>query len=129
MTKRVCTKGHICNAPYLEVTELRQPTEAGFQHIAERFKVLSDPMRLTLLYALQSGEHSVGEVSEALDLPQPTTSRQLAKLHSAGILKRKREGATVFYSIGDRSILRMCETVCGEIAKSVERKAASLFEK
>ena len=107
---------------------MRRPTEAGFREIAERFKVLSDPMRLKILFLLQGRPHSVGEIAESLDIPQPTASRQLSKLQSAGILNRERDGTTVHYSIGDRSTLRMCDAVCGNIAKSVERRAESLFE-
>lgn len=125
---RVCIEQYMHNLECEEADEMRKPTEAGFQQIADRFKVLSDPMRLKILFLLQSGPHSVGEVADALECPQPTASRQLAKLQSAGILSRERDGTTVHYSIADRSTLRMCDAVCGNIAKSVERQAVELFE-
>ncbi|MEZ5345412.1 MAG: metalloregulator ArsR/SmtB family transcription factor [Pyrinomonadaceae bacterium] len=91
--------------------------------IAERFKVLSEPIRLQILHTLQDGEKSVNELTEAVQTSQPNVSKHLKILQRNGLLTRQQHGNTVFYSIADDSIFTLCETVCGSLEESIKNQA------
>ena len=93
--------------------------EKVFEKVAEYFSVLSEPSRLRILYAVCSGEKSVSEVVELCGSSQANVSRQLTALHRSGILQRRKEGVTVYYSIADAATVDMCQTVCVKIAESI----------
>jgi DNA-binding transcriptional ArsR family regulator len=93
--------------------------EKVFTRVAEYFTVLSEPSRLRIMYAVCSGEKSVTEVVELCGSSQANVSRHLLALHKVGILLRRKEGATVFYSIADNATVEMCQTVCARIADSL----------
>lgn len=96
-----------------------QAMEELFVKVAEYFDVLSEPSRLRVMYAVCSGEKSVSEVLELCGSSQANVSRHLAALNKAGILLRRKEGATVYYSIADNATVDMCQTVCAKIAESL----------
>jgi ArsR family transcriptional regulator len=91
--------------------------------IARRFAVLSEPMRLRLIHALFDGEKNVNALVAATDGTQANVSRHLQTLTQAGILARRKEGLQVFYSIGDPSIFKLCELVCGSLEKQLAAQA------
>ncbi len=91
--------------------------------IAERFKVLSEPIRLQILHKLQEGETTVNELTEAVATSQPNVSKHLKILLSAGILKREQKGNTVYYSIKDASIFTLCELVCDSLESRLKSQA------
>jgi ArsR family transcriptional regulator len=64
------------------------------------FKALSDSIRLRILGLLSSREMCVCEVMVALDLTQPTASHHLRILENVGLVKDRKEGKWVFYSMG-----------------------------
>ena len=68
---------------------------------AEFFKALGHPVRIRILEVLVGGERSVQELQEALDLGQPIVSQQLAMLRAKNIVKARKEGTTVRYTIRD----------------------------
>ena len=63
------------------------------------FKALADPIRLRILGLLSSREMCVCEVMVALDLTQPTASHHLRILENVGLVKDRKEGKWVFYSV------------------------------
>jgi ArsR family transcriptional regulator len=94
--------------------------------IANRFKVLSEPLRLRILHLLQDSEKSVGEITEAIETSQPNVSKHLKILQDAGILKRAQKGNTVFYSIADESIFPLCDLVCNSLEERAKIQAEIL---
>ena len=67
---------------------------------AHWLKTLADPVRLRLLWLLSDGgEHCVCRLVEALDLPQSTVSRHLGRLREAGLVRGRREGTWMHYSL------------------------------
>ena len=64
-------------------------------------KALSDPNRVKLLKMLQKREMCVCEVQAALGIAQPTVSKHLKSLENAGLVKRRKEGLWVHYSLSD----------------------------
>ena len=81
--------------------------------IAQRFRVIGEPMRIKMLDAMHDGELTVGELVELTGSTQQNVSKHLSVLHGAGIVTRRKEGNFVKYSIGDDTIFALCELVCG----------------
>lgn len=93
--------------------------EKVFSQVAAYFNVLSEPARLRIMYSVCSGEKSVSEVVEMCGSSQANVSRHLLALYKAGILLRRKEGVTVYYSIADNATVDMCQSVCAKIAEGV----------
>lgn len=89
-------------------------TEA-LQLVAARFKTLADPMRLRILQTLEAGELSVSAITEAVESTQPNISKHLRILQETGLLARRQEGNTVYYSIADDSVFQLCDVVCSSL--------------
>ena len=70
-------------------------------------KVLANEDRLRLLGQLSHGEMSVGDLEDALAIRQPTLSQQLGVLRTEGIVKTRREGKRIFYSVADPDVMRL----------------------
>lgn len=93
--------------------------------IAKRFRMLGEPYRLRILQQLQTGEKTVGELVESLDGNQPNVSKHLQLLYDAGLVGRRREGNSIFYSISDPIVFRLCDLVC----RSEAQKSKNEFER
>ncbi len=91
--------------------------------IANRFKVLSEPIRLQILHTLQEGEKSVNDLTIAVQTSQPNVSKHLKILQNAGILSREQHGNIVYYRIADESIFTLCETVCNALEEGIKSQA------
>lgn len=96
--------------------------------IAERFRVIGEPLRIRILDRLREGEASVGELTEALSATQQNVSKHLGVLHSAGVVSRRKDGTRVIYEIADQTVFALCETVCGSLQQSVSELALLLGE-
>ncbi len=83
--------------------------------IADRFRVLAEPLRLRLINLLRAGELTVTELTNACGSSQPNVSKHLRVLTDSGILKRDQRGNTVFYSIADQTIFQLSDVVCGSL--------------
>ena len=81
--------------------------------IAQRFRVIGEPMRIKLLDRLRDGPATVSELREALGASQQNVSKHLGVLHQAGIVSRTKDGTAVRYEIADDSVFALCEQVCG----------------
>jgi DNA-binding transcriptional ArsR family regulator len=77
--------------------------------VADRFKALSEPARLSLLRALQQGEQTVNQLVLGTGLGQANASKHLQVLHANGLVKRRKNGLFVHYKLADRQILKLCE--------------------
>jgi len=94
--------------------------------IAARFRVLGEASRLKLIHALDGGERSVNDLTEVTGLAQANASRHLQTLTEAGILKRRKQGLRVLYSIADPNIFDLCEHVCGSLQQRIAAHAKVL---
>jgi len=90
--------------------------------IAERFKALSEPMRLRLLQALRTGEASVGDLAEQIGGGQANVSKHLQVLLQQGYVARRKEGTSSWYRITDPQVFKICELVCGGLEEELDRK-------
>lgn len=103
-------------------------TEEALVHIARRFAVLADPLRLRLVHAVFDGEKNVTALVEATGGTQTNVSRHLQTLAQAHVLKRRKAGLQVFYSIADPSIVKLCELVCGSLERQFKKNAGVFVE-
>jgi DNA-binding transcriptional ArsR family regulator len=96
--------------------------DALIEEAARRFALLSDPTRLRILSALLERETmTVTELAECLGITAPNVSQHLARLLSARIVTRQRDGRKLRYSVEDQSLQPLCELVCTSLREQAER--------
>jgi DNA-binding transcriptional ArsR family regulator len=95
--------------------------------IAQRFRVLAEPMRIKLLDRLHEGEATVGELVEATGASQQNVSKHLRVLLDSGFVGRTQDGNFARYRITDETVFRLCELVCGGLREQVSQ-LEKLFE-
>ena len=76
-------------------------------HLAEYFKVFSEPNRLAVLSALREGPRNVTAVVECTGLSQALVSKHLKLLTIAGVVRRRPEGSLVFYDVIDPAVFTL----------------------
>lgn len=91
--------------------------EALVELIAQRFRVIGEPMRIRLLDSLREGPLTINELTETLGASQQNVSKHVAVLAQAGIVRRERDGNRIRCSIADESIFELCELVCGGLRR------------
>ncbi len=96
------------------------------ERIAERFRILGEPMRITLLDRLGEGEATVGELQKATGASQQNVSKHLGVLLRAGIVSRRKDGNFSLYSIADPVVFSLCEEVCGGLRREADELGALL---
>ncbi len=77
------------------------PADEKLYDLAELFKVFGDSTRIKILYALFEAELCVCDIAQLLGLTQSAVSHQLRVLKSGRLVKPRKEGKTVFYSLAD----------------------------
>ena len=85
------------------------------------FKVLGDSTRLRILHALLVGELCVGDLSEALSMSLSAVSHQLAVLKAARLVRHRREGRTIYYSLSDDHVTSLLESMRIHLAEGTAR--------
>ncbi|MDR0984526.1 MAG: metalloregulator ArsR/SmtB family transcription factor [Ruminococcus sp.] len=83
------------------------PDETTLYDVAELFKVFGDSTRVRILFVLFKSELCVCDIAEILNMTQSAISHQLRVLKSARLVKYRREGKTVLYSMEDSHIKNM----------------------
>ena len=86
---------------------------------SELLKALSHETRLLILCILSEGEKSVSELEEILDMPQAAVSQQLARLRFDRLVNTRREGRMIYYSVADREVSSVVETLYELFCKPV----------
>ncbi len=89
----------------LRAIDEKMPPEEELQDLAEFFKVFGDATRLKILYVLLSSEMCVYDISAVLGMSQSAISHQLRVLKQMDLVKNRRDGKTVFYSLADAHIV------------------------
>ena len=94
------------------------------EHVADRFRVLGDATRLSIIrILLDDGELNVGELVEMRDTSQANVSKHLRVLHEAGIVARRPDGTSAYYSVADPSLMPVCAIVCDRLRDQVAADA------
>jgi len=94
--------------------------------LAERFRLLSEPMRLRILDQLRDGPLTVGELTDRLGTSQQNVSKHLGQLRAGGLVERDKRGTCVAYAVADEGVFALCEHVCGRIGRQLEDVRALL---
>ena len=87
--------------------------------IAQRFRVLGEPMRIRLLDRLRTTPATGQELADAVGTSQQNVSKHLVLLAQVGIVTRAKDRNFAVYSIADEGVFRMCEEVCRPLQKRV----------
>jgi len=94
--------------------------------VAERFKVLAEPVRLQLLQVLMPGERSVSELADMTGLSQANVSKHLQLLLAHNLVARRKEGLFAYYHLADKSVFQLCELVCSSLELSTRERQRQL---
>jgi DNA-binding transcriptional ArsR family regulator len=87
--------------------DFTMPGEEQAHLAAESFRLLADPTRIKILWALLQGESSVACLGELVGANPTVVSQHLAKLRLAGLVKGRREGTFVYYKAADVHVRRL----------------------
>ncbi len=82
----------------------QMPTEEELYDLAELFKVFGDSTRIKILYVLLESDMSVGDIAQALNMTQSSISHQLRVLKQSRLVKFRREGKSIVYSLADAHV-------------------------
>ena len=86
------------------------------EKMSETLKAVAHPVRLQIVNILMKGERSVGDLVKTLGTKQSLTSQQLSILKSRGVLKSRRNGNVVYYSLENSGVKNIMSTILQEIA-------------
>lgn len=94
--------GYLCvHEEIVEQVQKSLPEEDTLTQLAELFKAFSDGTRIRILYVLLQAEVCVCDMAKMLNMTQSAISHQLRVLKQAKLIKSRREGKTIFYSLAD----------------------------
>jgi DNA-binding transcriptional ArsR family regulator len=85
------------------------PTDVEVQVAADAFRLLGDPNRIKILWALLQGETSVNCLAELVGASASSVSQHLAKLRLAGLVTVRREGTFAYYAAADAHVRRLLD--------------------
>jgi len=107
--KEVKMKEYQCEAIVIHddvIMEVQKHILKDFQliKVSNLFKVLSDPTRIRILYALEKHELCVCDISVILSMTQSAISHQLKILRDSDLVRTRRDGKTIFYQVADSHV-------------------------
>ena len=79
-----------------------------FEMQSDICKTLASPKRIEILNALKNGEKTVSELVEVLGVPKANVSQHLAVMRYKGILKSRRKGINIYYSVTNQKVIDAC---------------------
>jgi len=82
----------------------KMPPEESLYDLAELFKVFGDSTRIKIIWALFESEMCVCDIAYLLNMSQSAISHQIRVLKQARLVKRRKEGKVVYYSLDDRHV-------------------------
>jgi DNA-binding transcriptional ArsR family regulator len=88
-------------------TQVSRPSDREVSWAVDTLKMLADPTRLRIVWALLHGEHSVGRLAEHVAAQPAAVSQHLAKLRLARLVRTRRDGTHVYYMIENDHIRRL----------------------
>lgn len=83
------------------------PRDEVLYDLAELFKIFGDSTRVKILYALLEGELCVCDIAKLMEVSQSAVSHQLRVLKGSKLVKFRREGKIVYYSLADQHVMRI----------------------
>ena len=101
-----------CNIIHKEIVEKTKKNmleEDTLNKLAEFFKIVGDTTRVKILFALDQNEMCVCDIANVLEMTKSSISHQLGTLRRSGIVKCRKLGKEVFYSLDDEHIKQVFE--------------------
>lgn len=102
--KSPCCDITVIHEELVEQVRRSMPPEEKLLNLAEFFKVFGDMTRIRILYALFQSEMCVCDIAHLLDMTQSAISHQLRVLKAAKLVRYRKEGRVVYYSLDDDHI-------------------------
>jgi DNA-binding transcriptional ArsR family regulator len=100
---------------HADIEDFHVPSAEVVDRTCELLRILSDPTRLRLLYALSQGESSVACLAEIVGANPTAVSQHLSKLRLSGIVKARRQGTYMYYAVVDPTVRKVLDSVLGEL--------------
>ena len=114
---------------HLGIDGFEMPAEDSVRRAADALRMLGDPTRLKVLWALMQGETSVACLAELAGTSPTAVSQHLSKLRLAGLVHGRRSGTYIYYSAVDERVRRLLHEalfhVAGEPAEPARRGASA----
>lgn len=95
---------------------------------AELCSALAEPTRLFILYALSEQSCNVSELTQKLEVPQPTISRHLKVLRDAGLVRATRQGMTINYELNDNRVIDALDLLRSVLRDRIQHHADLMDE-
>ena len=96
-----------------------------FELHADLCKTLSNPKRLMILALLAKKEMSVGEIAEVIAVPLSNVSQHLSLLKAQSLVRTRKDGQTVYYSLSDRRIIEACTLIRSVLLDKMKERGRS----
>ncbi len=104
--KEICA-GHSVNTGRLNEIRSDLNKEEGIDRLSRIFKAMGDPSRLRIIYSLSESPLCVCDIASILDMTQSSISHHLRVLRDLNLVKFKREGKLVIYSLDDEHVFKL----------------------
>lgn len=91
----------------IDSVQKKLPDQVELYELADLFKLFGDSTRISILWALSESEMCVCDLCALLKMKQPAVSHQLKNLKQSRVVKARREGKIVYYSLDDEHIRRL----------------------
>ncbi len=112
------------NCPHYKIisqVKLTCPNGNAIIDLADMFKIFADSTRLKIICAILKQELCVCDISELLNLNQTTVSHQLKVLRDSKLVKYRREGKQIFYSLKDEHVIQIISAGLSHISEEEEK--------
>ena len=106
---------NVIHQDLVENTRKQMGDEDLLNKMAEFFKILGDTTRVNILYALDKNELCVCDIANVLNMSKSSISHQLGTLRRSGIVKCKKVGKEVFYTLDDNHVQEVFEVATEHI--------------
>ena len=102
-----CCEENLIHQDTVEQVRALLPADETLYDLAELFKIFGDSTRVKILYALLESELCVCDLAKLMEVTQSAVSHQLRVLKTSKLVKFRKEGKTVFYSLADEHVIRI----------------------
>lgn len=107
--ERICCDHDEVHSNIIDQVLAQMPADEKIKTLADFFKMFADPSRAKILWALDQSELCVCDLGEVLGMSKSAVSHQLSNLRKANLVKSRREGKNVFYSLKDDHVKSILE--------------------
>ena len=102
-----CCEETLVHEDAVEQVRRLLPADETLYDLAELFKIFGDSTRIKILYALLESELCVCDIAKLMDVTQSAVSHQLRVLKASKLVKFRREGKVIYYSLADQHVMRI----------------------